>query len=267
MSEPLDMPWRARSGITRRSVLLLGGAALTVSFNETVSRDLFQGRRIKAVAFDASAIFDIRPVMAACESAFPGQGSSLSKEWRVRQFEYQWLSALAGKYQDFWETTRNALKYAARSLNLPLSADTSDVLMQTYMHMTKWPDVAAALDRLKISGKKTLLLSNATEAILRSSLTSSGLQRSFDHVLSTDGIATYKPDSRAYQMAIDRTGYGKQEILFVAFAGWDAAGARWFGYPTFWNNRLGSVTEELGSRPDFEGASLDALTTLLESGR
>ena len=67
-------------------------------------------------------------------------------------------------------------------------------------------------------------------------------------------------------MAIDRTGYGKQEILFVAFAGWDAAGARWFGYPTFWNNRLSSVAEELGVRPDFEGASLDALTTLLELG-
>lgn len=267
MSEPSDTPWRAGTHITRRSMLLLGGAALTVSFNEIVSRDLFQGRRIKAVAFDAFAIFDIRPVIAACESAFPGQGSILSKEWRARQFEYQWLSVLAGKYQDFWETTRNALKYAARSISVTLSDDTSDALMQTYLHMTKWPDAAAALDHLKSSGKKTLLLSNATEAILRFSLTSSGLQRSFDHVLSTDRIATYKPDSRAYQMAIDRTGYGKQEILYVAFAGWDAAGARWFGYPTFWNNRLGSVAEELGGRPDFEGASLDALTTLLELGR
>jgi 2-haloacid dehalogenase len=267
MGELLDTPWRARTYISRRSVLLLGGAALTASFNETVSRDLFQGHRIKAVAFDAFAIFDIRPVFAACESAFPGQGSNLSKEWRARQFEYQWLAALAGKYQDFVETTRNALKYAARSINVAVSDDTSNALTQTYMHMTSWPDAAATLDHLKRSGKKTLLLSNATEAILHSSLTSSGLQRSFDYVLSTDRIATYKPDPRAYQMAIDRTGYGKQEILFVAFAGWDAAGARWFGYPTFWNNRLSSVAEELGVRPDFEGASLDALTTLLELGR
>jgi len=139
--------------------------------------------------------------------------------------------------------------------------------MLSYMRMTPWPDVTTALDRLKGSGKTVLLLSNATEVILRSSLISSGLQGTFDHVLSTDSISTYKPDPRAYQMGVDRTGYNKQEILFVAFAGWDAAGARWFGYPTFWNNRLSAVSEELGVMPDFAGASLDALTTLLDSGR
>jgi 2-haloacid dehalogenase len=94
-------------------------------------------------------------------------------------------------------------------------------------------------------------------------LISSGLQRAFDHVLSTDSISTYKPDPRAYQMAVERTGYHKREILFVAFAGWDAAGACWFGYPTFWNNRLSAVAEELAVSPDFEGASLDALPALL----
>jgi 2-haloacid dehalogenase len=249
-------------------MLLLGGAALTASFSkETFSRNVFQGHRIKAVAFDAFAIFDIRSVIAACESAFPGQGSNLSKEWRARQFEYQWLTVLAGKYQDFWETTRNALEFAARSINVALSKDTRNALMLSYMRMTPWPDVTTALDRLKGSGKTVLLLSNATEVILRSSLISSGLQGTFDHVLSTDSISTYKPDPRAYQMGVDRTGYNKQEILFVAFAGWDAAGARWFGYPTFWNNRLSAVSEELGVMPDFAGASLDALTTLLDSGR
>jgi 2-haloacid dehalogenase len=267
MNDLPDTPWRAGAYVDRRSMLLLGGAALMAFFKETVTRELFQGHRIKAVAFDAFAIFDIRPIIAACESAFPGQGAILSKEWRTRQFEYQWLSALAGKYQDFSETTRNALKYAARSINVTVSDDTTDVLMQTYMHMNKWPDAAASLDHLRRSGRKTLLLSNATEAILHSSLTSSGLQQSFDHVLSTDRIATYKPDPRAYQMAVDRTGYGKQEILFVAFAGWDAVGASWFGYPTLWNNRLSAVSEKLGVTPDFEAASLDALTTLLELGK
>jgi 2-haloacid dehalogenase len=255
MSETSDTARSAGNHISRRSVLLLGAAALTTSL-EAVSRDL-----IKAVAFDAFAIFDIRPIMAACEAAFPGQGLNLSKEWRARQFEYQWLSALAGNYQNFWDATRNALKFAARSVNIALSEETGDALMHTYMHMSAWPDAAPALDHLRRSGRKTLLLSNATEAILQSSLTSSGLQKSFDHVLSTDRITTYKPDPRAYQLAIDRTGYGKQEILFVAFAGWDAAGAGWFGYPTFWNNRVSSTAEELGVRPDFEGASLEALTS------
>jgi 2-haloacid dehalogenase len=45
----------------------------------------------------------------------------------------------------------------------------------------------------------------------------------------------------------------------VAHAGWDAAGAKWFGYPTYWINRLGLTPEELTVFPD---ATLGNLTEL-----
>jgi len=45
----------------------------------------------------------------------------------------------------------------------------------------------------------------------------------------------------------------------AAFAGWDAAGAKWFGYPTFWVNRLGAPVEELGVTPDGIGSGLGDL--------
>jgi 2-haloacid dehalogenase len=51
----------------------------------------------------------------------------------------------------------------------------------------------------------------------------------------------------------------REEILFVAFAGWDAAGAKSFGYPTFWVNRLGLPHEELGVLPDASGSNLTDL--------
>lgn len=54
--------------------------------------------------------------------------------------------------------------------------------------------------------------------------------------------------------------YKPPQILFVAFAGWDAAGAKRFGYPTFWVNRLGLPPEELGASPDGTGANLMDLT-------
>ncbi|WP_437652857.1 hypothetical protein [Sorangium sp. So ce1182] len=57
------------------------------------------------------------------------------------------------------------------------------------------------------------------------------------------------------------------EIVFVPFAGWDAAGARWFGYPTFWVNRQGLPPEELGVRADAMGASLAELVELVTAGR
>ena len=51
--------------------------------------------------------------------------------------------------------------------------------------------------------------------------------------LGTDEARTFKPDPRAYQLGVDALKVKREEILFVAFAGWDAAGAKLFGYPTY----------------------------------
>jgi 2-haloacid dehalogenase len=87
----------------------------------------------------------------------------------------------------------------------------------------------------------------------------------FEFALSTDKVHTYKPDPRAYQMGIDAFGLQRHEILFAAFGGWDAAGAKWFGYPTFWVNRLHLPVEELDVAPDAIGDSLTDLAHFVSS--
>jgi len=66
-------------------------------------------------------------------------------------------------------------------------------------------------------------------------------------------------------MAISAFGLKKEEIAFAAFAGWDAAGAKWFGYPTFWVNRGQTVQEELGAIPDRVGKDLNDLATFVQA--
>jgi 2-haloacid dehalogenase len=55
----------------------------------------------------------------------------------------------------------------------------------------------------------------------------------------------------------------KSEILFVASTGWDAAGARWYGYPTYWVNRLNAPMEELNVTLSGSDNNLEALMDLL----
>jgi 2-haloacid dehalogenase len=100
--------------------------------------------------------------------------------------------------------------------------------------------------------------------MLEGSLKTSGLDGLFEHVLSTDHARTYKPDPRAYQLGVTVLGLPKEEILFVAFASWDAAGSKAFGYPTFWVNRLGLPAEELGQKADGEGKTLADLQKFLD---
>ena len=68
-------------------------------------------------------------------------------------------------------------------------------------------------------------------------------------------------------MAIDAFRLPREEILFAAFAGWDAAGAKWFGYPTFWVNRLNVPAEELGVTPDAVGRDLTELVSFVKAPR
>jgi 2-haloacid dehalogenase len=84
----------------------------------------------------------------------------------------------------------------------------------------------------------------------------SNLEGFFEPHLSTDRVEAFKPDPRAYQMGPDAFKLPKEQIAFAAFAGWDAAGAKWFGYPTFWVNRAKTPVEELGVVPDGAGSGM-----------
>ena len=55
----------------------------------------------------------------------------------------------------------------------------------------------------------------------------------------------------------------RDEILFVALAGWDASSAKLFGYPTYWVNRQNLPPEECGPPPDGSGDTLSQLVQFL----
>ncbi|HKQ96494.1 MAG TPA: haloacid dehalogenase type II, partial [Candidatus Polarisedimenticolia bacterium] len=212
-----------------------------------------------AVAFDGLAIFDTRPIAALVETLFPERGHELGVAWRARQFEYQWLRALAGRYANFMQVTEEALLFAAASLHLQVSPEARDQLLQAHLALRAWPDATESLRALREAGMRLAFLSNMTGRMLQAGIETAGLEGLFEEILSTDAIGTYKPDPRAYRMATDALRLERDEVLFVASAGWDAAGAKWFGYPTYWVNRLDLPEEAFGASADGMGRDLRAL--------
>lgn len=223
------------------------------------------GLRVQAIAFDAFVIFDPRPVFALAEELFPGKGAELSSAWRTRQFEYTWLRTVAGRYEDFWRVTEDALAFAASALKLDLDSHRRAQLMNAYLELKAWPDVLPALKSLKTAGVRLALLSNFTRRMLEAGINHSDLGGEFDHVLSTDAVRQFKPAPRAYQMAVNAFGLKPEAIVFAAFAGWDAAGAKWFDFPTVWVNRLNSPPEQLSVMPDVTCTNLPGLVEFVTS--
>lgn len=215
--------------------------------------------RPRAVVFDGLALFDPRPIAALAGQLVPEKPGALVDLWRVKQFDYRWLRALAGRYQDFREATEGALTFAARALGLDLPAATRDRLMQAWLELRAWPDVAPGLRALRAADLRLAPLANLTPAMLQNAITGSGLEGLFDEVISTDRARTFKPDPRAYQLAVDILRVSREEIVFVPSAGWDAAGARWFGFPTYWINRSGAPPEALDAETDGSGTGMDGL--------
>jgi 2-haloacid dehalogenase len=246
--------------ISRRQFVNLAAGAASGAM---ISRPAFSSsgipRRIQAIAFDAFPIFDPRPIGLLAEELFPGKGGLLMEEWRRRQFEYSWLRTTAKQYVDFWQVTEQALTFATKNLRLAGDQTVREKLMSAYLELKAWPEVPAVLKTLHHSGLRMAFLSNFTPRMLDKAIANSGLGGIFEAHLSTDRVREFKPSPRAYRMGLDRFGLHREQIAFVASAGWDATGAKWFGYPTVWINRTGALPEELEVAPDLLGTSLTDL--------
>jgi 2-haloacid dehalogenase len=246
--------------INRRQLLATASISIASGISSS-SRGT--GAPIKAVAFDGFPIFDPRPIFALAENLFPGRGAALSNLWRAKQFEYTWLRTVTGDYRDFLGVIDDALVFACKSLDLDLTGVKRSTLVESYLKMPVWPDVLPALSVLKESGLRLALLSNFSPAMFDGNIAGTELEGTFEFRLSTDAVSVYKPDPRAYRMAIDAFRLKREEILFAAFAGWDASGAKLFGYPTFWVNRQRQPREQLGVVPDGEGQGMTDLVHFL----
>lgn len=217
---------------------------------------------IRALVFDAyGTLFDPLSVRDECERVSPGNGAHLSQLWRAKQLEYTWLRSLMNRYEDFWRVTEDALRFSCANLNLSCSDDQRDKLMREYLRLKAYPEVPDAL--AKLADRPLLILSNGSPHMLNAVVGNAGLSSTFSAVLSVDAVQTYKPAPPVYELAVKETGLDKNGIGFVSSNGWDIAGAASFGFQTFWINRAGATTEELGVKPGGVLKSLGELPGLV----
>lgn len=202
-----------------------------------------------AYVFDAyGTLFDVHSVVARCESFWPGKGVALSQLWRSKQLEYTWLRSLMQRYAPFSQVTREALQYGCEFLKLSITENQFRQLMEAYLRLAPYPDVAASLDRLKEA--KLAILTNGSPEMIDPLVRNSGMASAFDAVLSVDAVQVFKPSPRVYALAVERLGVAKEEIAFVSSNCWDALGAKSFGFRVYWINRSNAPVDGLGFQPD-----------------
>jgi len=219
--------------------------------------------RFKAVAFDYFVIFDAGSLVPAAEKIFPGKGAEFARAWRSKQFEYGFLRSITGDQVDFFKVTGDALDYTAAQMQLALTPETRAQLLNAYLNLKPWPDSEAGLKRLRAAGVRIITISNFSAEMLRANADRARFTELFDELLSTEVNRSYKPETRAYQLGIDHLRLKKEEICYAAFGGWDAYGAKKFGYTTVWVNRFNLPMERLGTAPDRISPNMDGLVDFI----
>ena len=213
--------------------------------------------RFKAVVFDAyGTLFDVHSVASLAEQLFPGKGEALSQLWRQKQLEYSWLRAMSRRYKPFWEITRDGLRFAAARLSLPITAEIEGRLVNQYACLSAFPENVQALREMKAAGLRLGILTNGNRDMIEVSVRSSGMTGLFDQLLSSEAVETFKTMDAIYALAPEAFGCRAREILFVSSNCWDAIGSRWYGYTSFWINRVGLPLEQLDTEPDHTGRLL-----------
>jgi 2-haloacid dehalogenase len=219
---------------------------------------------VRACVFDAyGTLFDVGSAAAACRDAALGErAAALSALWRVKQLEYTWLRGLQGRHADFWQVTGDALDFALDTLGIADAALRSR-LMNLYLKLSPYPEVAGVLGRLKAAGIGVAILSNGSPGMLRAAVEAAGLAALVDVVLSVEEVGVYKPHPKVYQLAVDRLGMPAAAIAFQSSNAWDAYAASAFGMQVVWCNRYGQREERLPGKPDRMVKLLSELPALI----
>jgi len=221
----------------------------------------------RGILFDAyGTLFDVYSVSALSEELFPGKGAALAALWRERQVDYSRLRTLSDQYVDFLTVTEDALRYSCARLRLDLSNEHCRRLLGQYHRLSPYSDVLPTLERLRAQRFSLAILSNGNPTMLDSAVAAAGMSGLFTHILSAAQVRKFKTAPEVYQLGVAAFDRPASELVFVSSNGWDACGATWFGYRTFWVNRAGDPLECLGIVPSGEGRSLIDLSGFLAGG-
>jgi 2-haloacid dehalogenase len=165
------------------------------------------------------------------------------------------------RHKDFWQVTEDSLDKSMKAFNIdPLMRDE---LLSLYKVLSPFKEVPEVLKILKEKNFKLAVLSNGTPALLKELVKSNNLDNVFDDLFSIEQVGIYKPDSKVYDMPIQKYSIEKDEVAFLSANTWDVSGGGNYGYQSIWVNRNKNIFDNLDYKPKNEIKDLSELTKLV----
>lgn len=192
---------------------------------------------------------------------YAGKASSVVTWWRRTHFENSMIDALLQKeHTPYREIGFRAVDYTLERAEIAHTDEEVRGLVDAITRLQPFPDVVAALDRLR-ARYKLVILSNGDPDMLERGVASAGV--TFDRVISVAEANAFKPHVATYRKAAELIGATPGEILFVANHAFDCVGAKAFGMKSAFIDRRGRPFGKGPHQPDVIVPDMARLSDLL----
>jgi 2-haloacid dehalogenase len=226
-------------------------------------------REIRVLVFDQyGTIVDMQAGLREAVTPFlkakgwDGLPNSFVTWWRRTHFENSMIDALLDRgHTPYREIGHRAVAYVMDRCGIAYTQDEVRALVAEIEKLKPFPDVPAALGRLRGAGYKLAILSNGDRDMLNAAAPHIGF--AFDHVISVQEAGYFKPHFKTYAKAEEIIGHDRSGILFVANHAFDCIGAKAYGMRTAFIDRRKRPFGETPHQPDLIVANFAELAEAL----
>ena len=219
-------------------------------------------KNIKAIIFDAyGTLFDVNSAAEKCKGKIGDKWEDFANYWRTTQLEYTWLRSLMNRHKDFWKITEDSLDKSMKFFKIDNSMRND--LLDLYKVLSPFSEVKETLNKLKKKDFKLAILSNGTPSLLENLVKNNNLENIFDDIFSVEEVGIFKPDSKVYELPVNKYNIKKDEILFLSANTWDVSGGGNYGYNSVWINRNKNIFDNLDYQPLDEIHDLSELLEII----
>ena len=227
-------------------------------------------REVKALVFDQyGTIVDMQKGLTDAATPFlakkgwKGSPNSFVTWWRRTHFENSMIDALLDRgHTPYRQIGHRAVSYVMDRCGIAYTQEEVRWLVSEIEKLKPFPDVIAALEKLRGAGYKLVILSNGDPDMLKAAGPHIGFP--FDRVISVAEAGYFKPHWKTYAKAEEIIGLDRSSCLFVANHAFDCIGAKSYGMRTAFIDRRKRPFGETPHAPDLLVADFAELAATLE---
>ena len=226
-------------------------------------------REIKVLVFDQyGTVVDMQKDLTEVAAPFlkdkgwDGEPHRFVTWWRRTHFENSMIDALCDRgHTPYREIGHRAVSYVMDRCGIAYTQEEVRWLVGQIEQLKPFPDVIAALERLRAAGYGLAILSNGDRDMLEAAKPHIGF--AFDHVISVQEAGYFKPHWKTYATAERIIGEDRSSCLFVANHAFDCIGAKSYGMRTAFIDRRKRPFGETPHQPDLIVADFAELAAAL----